>query len=327
MSDIDKSSKSLIAIQKMIDQMTRDPLGDFVKQQEQMLNMASKMASAFDLNKTVIKISVDPLNSFQKQFLSPLEPYLNSINTTKIQCEAITEPYIRMQKILSDSFRSPVYTSFAKNDILLNQSASIQEYVNSLSSLFQGICIHENYVSVPDAIIPEGFSFDEYPLIEESGTNDLQETISSNTPFCKLSKADAITLICTLLCTLLTIISFMKDQLDTSHEQLIALQEEQVSLQKEENELLQMNNQLLQKQIDATYEQAKFLATLLEELQPLDEDSPVAQGNSPNSDSTPSDADLNFQYAASKSSTAHSEPSIDSDEFYSSESQTEPESQ
>lgn len=224
-----------------------------------------------------------------------ISPQSDMATQLQAQLDALTAPVRQMQEVWNASLVSGIRDSLVSNDAVLKQTRIFQESMSSLASAFQGISIHENYVSVPEMLIPDDYVYEE--AIPKS-LDHSSESSKMAMPIKKLSYSDALTIIGILIQLLCWTISFIQTsqsslQEQQNHQELVALQEESNRLLKESNRLQEERNQILQQQIDSTEKQVEYLLTIYSTIQESDlapQDTDFGLGDTRCSPATPDSA-------------------------------------
>jgi hypothetical protein len=187
------------------------------------------------------------------------------------------------------------------------------------SSLFDGISIHDNYVSMPEDLIPDDFSYEE--ISTDSAKYD---SLESSTVSKKLSIPDAKWIIASVLMPLLVYFLTYLTSLSPApwqkqyHEEELQLQREENQLKREENQLKREENHIREEQLKVTIKVMEYLAFIYNSLEYAAENPALpasvlqeygsflseSESARPGSDSPASDAESSPHYADSMLSTS-----------------------
>lgn len=285
MSDISKINNSL--------ELTKKMLSDNQEQISNLCSVSSQLAKSVELINQTLR---QPFLDFQQQLNDIILPQLNFSVQMQSWLDDLMAPIRKTLETWNTTVISDIRDSLSVDNAFTEQINLIHEYMDSLASSFKGITIHENYVSFPDALIPEDYTYDEIP--EPPDTSSESEKIAA--PIKRLSYSDALTIIGILIQLVCWIISFIQVnqsslQEQQNHQELVALQEESNRIQEE-------RNQILQQQLDSTEKQKDYLLAIY---------NTILQ-----SDSTSSDAEPCPQYGSSQSQIDESIPPTEADDFH-----------
>lgn len=285
MSDISKINNSL--------ELTKKMLSDNQEQISNLCSVSSQLAKSVELINQTLR---QPFLDFQQQLNDIILPQLNFSVQMQSWLDDLMAPIRKTLETWNTTVISDIRDSLSVDNAFTEQINLIHEYMDSLASSFKGITIHENYVSFPDALIPEDYTYDEIP--EPPDTSSESEKIAA--PIKRLSYSDALTIIGILIQLVCWIISFIQVnqsslQEQQNHQELVALQEESNCIQEE-------RNQILQQQLDSTEKQKDYLLAIY---------NTILQ-----SDSASSDAEPCPQYGSSQSQIDESIPPTEADDFH-----------
>lgn len=285
MSDISKINNSL--------ELTKKMLSDNQEQISNLCSVSSQLAKSVELINQTLR---QPFLYFQQQLNDIILPQLNFSVQMQSWLDDLMAPIRKTLETWNTTVISDIRDSLSVDNAFTEQINLIHEYMDSLASSFKGITIHENYVSFPDALIPEDYTYDEIP--EPPDTSSESEKIAA--PIKRLSYSDALTIIGILIQLVCWIISFIQVnqsslQEQQNHQELVALQEESNRIQEE-------RNQILQQQLDSTEKQKDYLLAIY---------NTILQ-----SDSASSDAEPCPQYGSSQSQIDESIPPTEADDFH-----------
>lgn len=285
MSDISKINNSL--------ELTKKMLSDNQEQISNLCSVSSQLAKSVELINQTLR---QPFLDFQQQLNDIILPQLNFSVQMQSWLDDLMAPIRKTLETWNTTVISDIRDSLSVDNAFTEQINLIHEYMDSLASSFKGITIHENYVSFPDALIPEDYTYDEIP--EPPDTSSESEKIAA--PIKRLSYSDALTIIGILIQLVCWIISFIQVnqsslQEQQNHQELVALQEESNRIQEE-------RNQILQQQLDSTEKQKDYLLAIY---------NTILQ-----SDSASSDAEPCPQYGSSQSQIDESIPPTEADDFH-----------
>jgi hypothetical protein len=235
----------------------------------------------------LIEKSYKPIESISANLLS-----LHDTLASQVQ-EAIEPPITAFIALFAEALASENYQQ---------QLLTIENSLNSFASSFTEITIHQNYVSVPESLIPDDFLYEE---VANDSTDDDDEDTGVTVVVKKLSFSDALTIIQMLFGLLAWIISFIQTNQSALEEK--KNHDEQIAIETEASRIQNEQNQILQRQVDAIKKQTDYLAAIYNKIEEVGSVSPELDSLSPGTDSTP----LN---SASPSQCADSYQSIEADE-------------
>lgn len=141
-----------------------------------------------------------PIEKMNENLVNAYSPVLQAITQMQAQYESILLP---LQSVVEQWNESMV--AALNNDSFQQQLNLVKDSLSSFASAFQGITIHENYVSIPEILIPDGFLYEEVS-VAPSETNKLEPIKNS---FCtkKLSFSDTLSVINALISLLLWLLT------------------------------------------------------------------------------------------------------------------------
>lgn len=285
MSDISKINNSL--------ELTKKMLSDNQEQNSNLCSVSSQLAKSVELINQALR---QPFLDLQQQINDIILPQLNFSLQMQAWLDDLMAPIRKTLETWNATVISDIRDSLSVDNAFTEQINLIHVYMDSLASSFKEITIHENYVSFPDTLIPEDYTYDEVP--EPTDTSSESEKIVA--PIKRLSYSDALTIIGILIQLVCWIISFIQVnqsslQEQQNHQELVALQEESNRIQEE-------RNQILQQQLDSTEKQKDCLLAIY---------NTILQ-----SDSASSDTELCPQYCSSQSQIDESIPPTEADDFH-----------
>lgn len=175
MSDINKSLKTLIDFQKSIDLITRNPFDSIIKQQEKMLR-------AFNDQKRLVE-------SFGFSQLG--HESLKGISAMLAESARLSHFGTDVLNGVAQQLQNDIIATCGITGSISEQLTSLQNLTPLLSAI-QNITVTKNYVSFPEALIPNSFQYEEVSdhTSINSGQNEEQDTNTKN-----LSLSNALALI------------------------------------------------------------------------------------------------------------------------------------
>ncbi len=223
------------------------------------------LQSSFGLYKTLID-NIAPVTQFTRYITEPalldyqrtMRPWLAQIDAVRPvlnQYNSLIDPICQMQKIWD------IPTWINQNSALLQQQLSLIQDIPSLTPLLREVKIHENFVSVPEELIPDDFQCEEV-------THTQDNAVTKKTAVKHLSFANAIALLSIIIPFLCWLISCIREDISSRQEQL--RHNELIAVQKEANRLKEEELQLRQKQLDLTEEYTANLFAIYQQLQESD---------------------------------------------------------
>lgn len=171
--------------------------------QTSLEKMNRSLANSF--KPSILDVQTQLLFDFQHSIteIMVISPQINLAAQMQAKRDVLTASFQEIVKQWNDSavlaFREPLL-----NDSLRQQSRMIQDNFSSFASAFQGIAISENYVTIPEVLIPNDFKYEE--ILNHSAEIE-EPACEKSTVVKKLSFSDAlviISLITSLLLWLLT---------------------------------------------------------------------------------------------------------------------------
>ncbi|MEG2255098.1 MAG: hypothetical protein RSC33_07210, partial [Vagococcus sp.] len=291
--------------------LMRDPFASYFKQQEQILNAFTVPNQITESVRLATDMFREPFQQLDKQFASMFTPQSTVISDSLAQYAATAEPFQKIANQWNDSVFLAFQEALANNSYQ-QQLNSIQKSLASFSTAFESISIHNNYVDMPEVLIPDDFSYEE---IKAGSCEDFSKKLEAAPVVKRLSFTDALAILVALIQLVCWIITFIQAQqssfqMQQNHEELVyiqdknnQLQEEANILQEEANFLQIEQNQLLQQQLDCAEEQRNYLIAIYNKIQESDSPLPSNDSDSPNTDLCSPDDSLESQLAESKHST------------------------
>lgn len=171
--------------------MAQNPFESLIKQQEQMLR-------DFTVRNQLIG-SMKPANQlvdqFQHQLTLGTTPPLAIVSDLLARYSSLTEPIQRIANQGIDSTLLSLHNSPA-NDSIQQQMKNIQNNLSSFSLAFESIVIHDNYVDMPEALIPDDFEYEDTPINPAETPAAIYEKFDNTK---RLSFSDALTIISFLM--------------------------------------------------------------------------------------------------------------------------------
>lgn len=175
MSDINKSLKTLIDFQKSIDLITRNPFDSIIKQQEKMLRV-------FNDQKRLVE-------SFGFSQLG--HESLKGVSAMLAESARLSHFGTDVLNGVAQQLQNDIIATCGIAGSISEQLTSLQNLTPLLSAI-HNITVTKNYVSFPEALIPDNFQYEEVsdPTSINSGQNEEQDTNTKN-----LSLSNALALI------------------------------------------------------------------------------------------------------------------------------------
>lgn len=285
MSDISKINNSL--------ELTKKMLSENLEQISNICSVSSQLAKSVELiNQTLHQ----PLLDLQQQISDMILPQLSFSVQMQDWLNNLMAPIRETLETWNTDVISDFNNSLSVDNAFTEQINLIHEYMDSLASSFKGITIHENYVSFPDALIPEDYACDEIPEPPDISS----ESAKIDAPIKRLSYSDALAIIGILIQLVCWIISFIQVNQSSLQEQ--QKHQELVALQEESNRIQEERNQILQQQLDSAEKQKDYLLAIY---------NTILQSDSASSDTEPCP-----QYDSSQSQIVESVLPTEADDFH-----------
>lgn len=132
-----------------------------------------------------------------------ISPQINLAAQMQAQRDILIAPFQEIVKRWNDSTLLAFRESLL-NDSLRQQSRMMQDNFSSFASAFQGIAIYENYVTIPEVLIPSDFEYEE--ILNHSAETE-EPACEKSTVVKRLSFSDALVLISLITSLLLWLLA------------------------------------------------------------------------------------------------------------------------
>ena len=146
---------------------------------------------AFIASFSAFQASLEKINA---EIGESYKPIIKSVTEMQKQYEFIFAPFQLFAKQLSASMLETL-----NNDSFQQQMHRLQDNLSSLTIALQGITIHEDYVAVPEVLIPKDFQYEEVPYNLETVTGHCAD---KSPDVKRLSLSDALNIINMVICIL-----------------------------------------------------------------------------------------------------------------------------
>lgn len=265
MNDFNKLFKSI--------KLTNDLLTVNQKQLSKICSVSNELTRATNMMPQIFRVPIPDV----KQFVSAM-PISQLHMSTQVQAEinALIEPIRQMQKYCTNYEVNFIKDSLAISAITLNLSTSrLKESAEELSTIFSDefistcheVTVCDDYVTVPDALIPDDFVYQEITTDDDS-RKPLPGVVDAK----KIAFSDAAVIIYNLIMFFFAVITLLQSyqtslQEQKNHEEIVHLEQRQIDLLEENNRLQREENELIQQKIDIIQENNDYFITLLSQLQ------------------------------------------------------------
>lgn len=234
-----------------------------------MSNNYDSLQAIIELQESIRKINVplSALHEYQEQLdlirealKSPMAEYIRQTHSTLSAIQKnyhpIDPPHFGVVNEGITEFLSQVQNSFQMNfgSETLRSLNGAKTAINELASYIQGITLINKDVYIPAQLIPEDYVYSEEADISKNETPNPQPECSNKK---KVSLRDAYDIIYGLIMLLLTIVSILQNQIDSTQEQYLE------TIIENQTEIIDT----LQQQLDATMKTVDSLSIILSEIE------------------------------------------------------------
>lgn len=273
MNDFFKDFQTYKQLQESVKLLTDPTTRSLIRERQQIIKMITTQNPLVGSEARPLQASHILLDDCQLE-LAKLAPQLRLITEMQSEYKSLIQSTIQMQEsgLLSkiDRIAKPIWNNSELQDSIafFQRRNSALPFSLNWSSSLRDITIHKDYVSVPEALIPDGFDCEEI-------TPQSNESLAEKTKVKHLSYTNAIALLAIIIPLLCWIITCIREDISSNQEQLrhqesIAVQKEAIIVQKEANRLQEEENQIQQKQLEATEKIVAHLFATYQQLQEFD---------------------------------------------------------
>lgn len=202
------------------------------------------------------QIHLQPILDIQRQIVAPVLSQYEMATQMQAYFNSSIAPIQEMIKAWSNALSSSLHEMSINSD-LQRQIKLMQESLSSLTPALEMVAVHKNYVSVPESLIPDDFSYEE---IAGDSADNSDEVTKTAVPVKRLSFADTLAIITLLIDILFFTITFIQTSQDSLQEQ--KNHDEQVAIETEANKIQEERNRILQKQVEAIEKQTEYLMAI-----------------------------------------------------------------